>query len=162
MGQKLGGVGVPFFLGVAASPSNTKSPGPRPTSIPNGNVAQADAYLRTKRHLDPSSRLATADMGRKCGGLLCSLFSGARSQSNTDMTDNGPIAQGEPFYKRSPKNQGRINSSPTAAAPANTGGALSCRRRRRQEIEGIERGGVWGGGIPLSTWVVSGDLLRKF
>ena len=26
IGQKLGGVGVPFFLGVAGSPSNTKSP----------------------------------------------------------------------------------------------------------------------------------------
>jgi len=37
MGQKLGGGWVcPFFLGVAGSPSNTKSPGPRPTSIPSG------------------------------------------------------------------------------------------------------------------------------
>jgi len=33
------------------------------------NVAWADAYLRTKRHLDPSSRLATIDMGRKVGVL---------------------------------------------------------------------------------------------
>jgi len=30
------GVGVPFFLGEARSPWNTKSPGPRPTYIPNG------------------------------------------------------------------------------------------------------------------------------
>jgi len=29
-------MGVPFFLGVAGPPSNTKSPGPRPTSIPSG------------------------------------------------------------------------------------------------------------------------------
>ena len=28
-------VGVPFFLAVSGSPSNTKSPGPRPTSIPS-------------------------------------------------------------------------------------------------------------------------------
>jgi len=33
MGQKLGGVS---FLGAAGSPSNTKSPGPRPTSTPSG------------------------------------------------------------------------------------------------------------------------------
>jgi len=32
MGQKLDGVGVPFLWGIAGSPSNTKSPGPRPTS----------------------------------------------------------------------------------------------------------------------------------
>jgi len=30
-------------------------------------VAWADAYFRTKWHLDPSSRLATIDMGRKSG-----------------------------------------------------------------------------------------------
>ena len=35
MGQKFGGVGVPFFPGVAGSPLNTKSPGPRPTSTPS-------------------------------------------------------------------------------------------------------------------------------
>jgi len=31
------------------------------------NVAQADAYLRTKWHLDPCSRLATIEIGRKLG-----------------------------------------------------------------------------------------------
>jgi len=39
MGQKLGGGGcalVPFSSGRTGSPSNTKSPGPRPTSIPSG------------------------------------------------------------------------------------------------------------------------------
>ena len=36
MGQKLGRMGVPFFLTVARSPSNTKSPGPRSTRIPSG------------------------------------------------------------------------------------------------------------------------------
>jgi len=33
------------------------------------NVAQAEVYLRTKWHLDPSSRLATTDMGRKLGSV---------------------------------------------------------------------------------------------
>ena len=31
------------------------------------NVAWAEAYLRTKWNLGPSSRLATTDMGRKLG-----------------------------------------------------------------------------------------------
>jgi len=36
-GPKIGWLrAVPFFLGGAGSPSNTKSPGPRPTSIPSG------------------------------------------------------------------------------------------------------------------------------
>jgi len=34
------------------------------------NVAWAEAYLLTKWHLDPSSRLATIDMGRKVGGAV--------------------------------------------------------------------------------------------
>jgi len=33
-------------------------------------VAWAEAYLHTKWHLDPSSRLATIDMGRKFGSML--------------------------------------------------------------------------------------------
>jgi len=37
------------------------------THISKHNVAWADAYLRTKWHLDPSSRLDTIDMGRKLG-----------------------------------------------------------------------------------------------
>ena len=31
------------------------------------NVAGAEAYIHTKWHLSPSSRLATTDMGRKLG-----------------------------------------------------------------------------------------------
>ena len=34
------------------------------------NVAWAEVYLRTKWHLDPSSRLATIDMGQKLGGAV--------------------------------------------------------------------------------------------
>jgi len=33
-------------------------------------VARAEAYLHTKWHLDPSSRLATIDMGLKFGGSV--------------------------------------------------------------------------------------------
>jgi len=36
---------------------------------PHHNVAWAEAYLRTKWHLDPPNRLATIDMGRKLGDL---------------------------------------------------------------------------------------------
>jgi len=39
------------------------------------NVAWAETYLRTKCHLDLSSRLATTD-GLKIGRRLCPLFSG--------------------------------------------------------------------------------------
>ena len=45
------------------------------------NVAWAEAYLRTKWHLDPSSRLATTDIGRKLGAVP--LRGGAGSPSNT-------------------------------------------------------------------------------
>jgi len=38
----------------------------------------AEAYLRTKWHLDQSSRLATTDMGRKLGGG-CAPFGGSGS-----------------------------------------------------------------------------------
>jgi len=36
--------------------------------------AWAEAYLNTKWHLDPSSCLATTDVGRKLGG--CAFFEG--------------------------------------------------------------------------------------
>ena len=55
MGKKLGGVGCALFSGASWVPSNT--------------VAWAEAYLRAKCHLDPSSRSVTMNMGRKFGGL---------------------------------------------------------------------------------------------
>jgi len=57
MGRKFG-ASAPFWGGGAGSPSNTKSLGP-------GD----EAYVHTKRHLDPCSNLATTDMGRKLEGL---------------------------------------------------------------------------------------------
>jgi len=41
---------------------------------PCNNAAWAEAYLRTKWHLDPCSRLGIIDMGRKFGRGFCSLF----------------------------------------------------------------------------------------
>ena len=46
------------------------------------------AYLRTKWHLDPSSRLATTDMGRKLGAVP--LGGGAGSASNTKLPGPRP------------------------------------------------------------------------
>jgi len=40
-GPKMGGVGVPFFQGVAGSPSNTMSTGLRPTSVLSGILIHA-------------------------------------------------------------------------------------------------------------------------
>ena len=93
------GRGGALFPGGAGSPSNAKSAGARPTSVPSrililpfghnrhgpkfgGAVPLsgeswvpiqhsgdwAEAYLRTKWHLDSSSCLATIEMGRKLGG----------------------------------------------------------------------------------------------
>jgi len=99
------------------------------------NVVWAEAYLRSKWHLDPSSRLATI-RGAKSGGLLCPFLVGSDlgphltqcgrgrellnakfhldpsvhptvwpqytnvTDRQTDRTENGPIALGEPFLPR--------------------------------------------------------------
>ena len=48
-------MGVPFFSGTSWVPMEHK-------------VAWAEAYLHTKWHLSPFTRLATTDIGRKLGG----------------------------------------------------------------------------------------------
>jgi len=53
-------------------------------------VARAQAYLRAKFHLDSSNRLATVHQHHR--------------QTDRTGQDNGQIALGKPFYKRSPKN----------------------------------------------------------
>jgi len=40
------------------------------------NVAWAEVYFRTKWRLDPSSRLATIDVGQKLGGMGVPFFCG--------------------------------------------------------------------------------------
>ena len=138
-GYKLGGAVSSFLGGGAGSPPNTKSPGPRPTSIPTGilvhpavwlqrtlaenwwelcpfrgggvgspsnwglcplfgertgyNVAWTEAHLHAKCHLDPSSRLATIDMGRKLGGGSAPFLGrGAGFPSNTKSPELRPTS----------------------------------------------------------------------
>ena len=55
------------------------------------NVAWAEAYLRTKWHLSPSSRFATMDMGRKLGGCA-PLGEGNWVPSNTMSPRLRPIS----------------------------------------------------------------------
>ena len=74
------------------------------------------AILRALNHMKPKitrlqpvvaemgDRLATIHMCRKMG-LLCPFPWGAGSPPNTDRQDNGPVKQGERFYKRSTKNR---------------------------------------------------------
>jgi len=62
------------------------------------NVAWAEAYLPTKWHIDPSSRLATIDIGRKLGAaLLCPvpLFLGGMGPH---LTQRG-LGRGLPLYR---------------------------------------------------------------
>jgi len=59
MGRKLGA--LPPLLG-------------RGAGSPSSNVAWTKAHLYAKCHLDPSSRFATTDMGRKLGSGLRPLF----------------------------------------------------------------------------------------
>ena len=67
-------------------------------------MARAEAYLHAKFHLDPTNVWPqytnvidrTGQTDRQTG----------QDRTRQDrQTDNGPIAQGEPFYKRSTKNQ---------------------------------------------------------
>jgi len=58
------------FLGVGAVPFGVEL-GPHVTQC-----CPADAYHRTKWHLDPSSRLATTNMGRKLGGAVLPFWGG--------------------------------------------------------------------------------------
>ena len=64
--EKSGRGSTPF--GGARSPSNSMWP-------------RVEAYFPTKWHLDPSSRLATIDMGRKLGTMP--LLGGGGTPSNT-------------------------------------------------------------------------------
>ena len=52
------------------------------------NATWTETYLRTKWHLDPSSRLATTDMGRNLGD--CAPWGGAGSASNTMLPGTRP------------------------------------------------------------------------
>ena len=74
-GSKRGEAAVPPLRG-------GKRRGRRGPGSPYNNVAWAEVYFRTKCHLDPSSCLATIDMGRKLGGSTPFWGRGAKSPSN--------------------------------------------------------------------------------
>jgi len=63
------------------------------TQLPFNNVAWAKAYLHTKWHLNPPSRLATIYMGRKSGG--CAPF---RGELGLHLTRCG-LGRGLPAYQ---------------------------------------------------------------
>ena len=58
-------------------------------------MAEAEAYLLAKFHLDPP--IATV-------WLQYTDVTDRQTDRQTYRQDNGPIAQGEPFYKRLTKN----------------------------------------------------------
>jgi len=66
----------PFEGGGAGSPSNTMWPGPMPTCMPSFILIHQTVWPQYTNVTD--------------------------RQDRTGQTDNGPIAYGEPFYKRSP------------------------------------------------------------
>jgi len=59
MGQNLGAAESPFFGEGELGPHLTQK----------NNVTWVEAFLHTKWHHNPSSRLATGDMGRKLGAV---------------------------------------------------------------------------------------------
>ena len=106
--KSVGGGAVPLLWGTG-SPSNIMSPGPRPTSLPSGifiihpavrpqqigrklwGGAESPSKTMSQWHLNPSSRLATTDMGKNWG--LCPFWNGgARSPSNTMWHGARPIS----------------------------------------------------------------------
>jgi len=74
----------------AAVPLSEEEMGPHLTQCGMGR----GLYLHIMWHLDPSNRLATIHQRYKTDRLLGQTYRQA---------DKGPIAQGEPFYKRSPQ-----------------------------------------------------------
>ena len=108
-------------------PSNTMSPGPRPTSVPSGILIHQAVWPQQtwakNREVVPfcgrgpmGSHLTQCGRGRNLPP--CQVSSGSiqpfghnTPTSQTDRTDNCPIAYGVPFYKRSPKNEIYSDSS---------------------------------------------------
>ena len=79
MGRKLGAVAR--WRAGAESPSNTMWPGPRPTCTPSFILIHPTVWPQYTNVTDRTDK----------------------TDRQTDRTDNGLIAWGEPFYKRSPK-----------------------------------------------------------
>jgi len=75
-GPKIGDGCAPLGEGGPGSPSNTMWPGPRPTCVPTFILVRPTVWPQYTNVTDRTDR----------------------------QTDNGPIAWGEPFYKRSSQN----------------------------------------------------------
>jgi len=108
----------PLFSGGGTFPSNTKSPEPRPTSIPSGILIYAAIWpQRIWPKIGACPPMGEGELGPhltmwpmwptcRPSFILIRQTVWPQYTNITDrQTDNGPIAQGEPFYKRSPKNR---------------------------------------------------------
>jgi len=127
MGRKFWEGSAPFWGGGAGSPSNTKSPGLSPTSIPSGILIHPaiwpqQIWAKNWRAPPPLGRLSWVPNPHltQCGqgwvlpARQVSSWSVQPFHHNTPMSqtgktgqdrqDNGLIAKGELFYKRLPKN----------------------------------------------------------
>ena len=108
----------PFFGGGAGSPSNTMSPGPRPTSIPSGILMHPAVWPQqtwaenwggavpvTSNTMWPGLRPTSIPSGILICPTVWPQYTNVITE-RTGQTDNGPIAtaQDEPFHKRSPQN----------------------------------------------------------
>ena len=122
IGRKLG-VSAPFLGRGGGSPSNTKLPGPRPTSIPSGiliHPATTDMGRQLWGGCAPLGEAELCPHLTQCGQgrdlSACQVLihptvwpqytptSQTGQIDRTGQTDNGLIAEREPFYKRSAKN----------------------------------------------------------
>ena len=121
MGQKLGG-SAPFLERGAGSLSNTMWPGPRPTCKPSFILIRPTVW---PQHTNVTDRQPEQDR-------------------QTEETDNGLIAYGEPFYKRSPK-----NGSPYAIGPLSHFSLLSvCNACVLWSVGWMDQDAIWFGGRP--------------
>jgi len=74
VGDRLATMNMSRKVGVCCAPFRGEwllCPFPWGAGSPSYTVAWAEAYLCPKWYPDPSSRLATTDMGRKVAGVLC-------------------------------------------------------------------------------------------
>jgi len=123
-GPKIGQGLCPFFgEGIAGSPSNTKWPGLRPSSISSGILIHAAIW---PQEMWTENWVGAVPLWGGGAGFPCNTMwprprptcmprfifirptvwpqctNVTDRQTVQDRTDNEPIAQGEPFYKRSP------------------------------------------------------------
>jgi len=97
-------------------------------------MAWAEAYLHTKWHLDPFNSLATIHQRYRQTGQT----------DRSGQTDNGLIAQGEPFYKRLPPKTYDNRTELTildAATKQNKSSAVAEMGDRGHNRHGPKRGG---------------------